>query len=421
MEKRALMQSANPVLPEVGFVPEALLAPRQAIVAYFARAFIAPAGSELVALGDAFGRVLAQQVTADDDYPNAARSLMDGFALDSRSTPGTFEIVADVAMGIAPTIALTAESSVRIPTGGVLPPGADAVVPIEEARVDGKRLFVAAAVNRGANVAARGADMHRGDALLAPGRRLRAAEIGLLATLGITQVRVYRRPAVAVLSSGDELVEPQRCPRPGEIRDSNRFAIAASLQAMGAAPHHYSTLRDEADEFESALGRALAECDGVVVTGGSSVGERDRLPQAVAQVATPGIVVHGLRVKPGKPTLLGAHGSKPIVGLPGNPMSALFILEAVAAPIVAALVGAPARPATVQARLESSARSRAGWTWFVPVSLRYDGGNPLAHPLDLRSFSTSIAARADGYIVMEERDEEWASGTFATVHLFLGG
>ncbi len=415
------MQSANPVLPEVGFVPEALLAPRQAIVAYFARASIGPAGSELVALDDAFGRVLAARVVADDDYPVAARSAMDGFALAARSAPGAFDIVGGVAMGVAPTAELRTGAAARIPTGGVLPPGADAVVPIEEARVEGERVFVDGVVERGANVVARGADIRRGEALLAPGRRLRAAEIGLLATLGITQVRVYRRPVLAVLSSGDELVEPQRRPQPGEIRDSNRFAVAASLRAMGAAVRHYPTLRDEAHEFESALARALTESDGVVVTGGSSVGERDRLPEAVARIATPGVIVHGLRVKPGKPTLFGAHEGKPILGLPGNPMSALFMLEAVAAPIVAALVGAAMQPATVQARLARPARSRMGWTWFVPVSLRHEGGTPLAHPLDLRSYSTSIAARADGYIVMEERDEEWAPETPVTVHRFLGG
>jgi molybdopterin molybdotransferase len=324
-------------------------------------------------------------------------------------------------MGVAPVIPLTPATAMPIPTGGLLPPGANAVVPIEDATVDGSRLRVQTSIEIGANVAECGADMRLGDALLKPGRRIRAGEVGVLATLGVTDVLVYRRPTIAVLSSGDEIVEPQTRPRPGEIRDSNRYAIAASLRAMGALPRHYPTLRDEADTFESGLARALAQCDGVVVTGGSSVGERDRLPQAVAQIATPGVIVHGLRVKPGKPTLFGADGRKPILGLPGNPTSALFMLEAVAAPIVAALTGAPLKPPTLQARLERPATSRAGWTWYVPVSLRHDGGVPLAHPLALRSFSVSLAARADGYIIMDEGDEEWPAGTLVTVHRFLGG
>ena len=400
---------------------ETLLAPQQAIVAFFARARLAPPGTETVPLDEAFGRVLAQSVVAGEDYPNAARSLMDGFALQSQFAPGDFEIVAGVVMGEAATISLIPSTAMPIPTGGLLPPGADAVVPIEDVRVEGSRLRVDAAVAPGSNVAQCGADMRRGETILRPGRRIRAGEAGVLATLGVTGVPVYRRPAVAVLSSGDELVEPQARPRLGEIRDSNRYAVAASLRAMGADARHYPTLRDEADAFESGLARALAECDGVVVTGGSSVGERDRLPHAVAQMAKPGVIVHGLRVKPGKPTLLGAHGGKPLLGLPGNPMSALFVLEAVASPIVAALTGAPIEAATLQARLEEPARSRAGWTWYVPVSLRRHGEVPVAQPLAVRSFSVSLAARADGYIVMGELDEEWPPGKLVTVHRFLGG
>ena len=190
---------------------------------------------------------------------------------------------------------------------------------------------------------------------------------------------------------------------------------------MGATPRHYPTLRDEAADFEAALTAALAECDALVITGGSSVGERDRLPGAVAAAGDPGVVVHGLRIKPGKPALLGAVGAKPIVGLPGNPASALLVLEAVAAPIVAALCGAPAASSTVQARLAQSARSRPNWTWYVPVRLEDDGGVPLAHPLPLRSFSVSLTAKADGYVVMDERDEAWPAGTLVTVHRFLGG
>jgi molybdenum cofactor synthesis domain-containing protein len=420
MEKRAIMQSANPVLPKAGFVAETLLAPRQAIVAFFACVSIAPPATETVKLEAAFGRVLARGVGADDDYPAAPRSAMDGFALQAASVPGALDIVADVAMGSAPSVAVTASTAMRIPTGGVLPEGANAVVPIEEARVHDDRLSVESRIQSGENVIERGADMRSGELLLSPGRRICAPEAGLLATLGIAEVAVYRRPRIAVLSSGDELVEPGAQPLPGEIRDSNRYAVAASLTAMGAEPRHYPTLRDEAGVFEAGLVQALQECDGVVVTGGSSVGERDRLPAAVARVGNPGVIVHGLRVKPGKPTLLGAHGSKPIIGLPGNPTSALVMLEAVVAPIVAALVGAPVAPSMLQARLEAPARTRAGWTWFVPVTLRHGGSLPLANPLALRSFSVSLAARASGYIVVDERDEDLAAGTFVTVHRFLG-
>jgi molybdenum cofactor synthesis domain-containing protein len=421
MEKRAIMQSANPVLPPRQFVAEALMAPRQAIVAYLSRVPIAPLGIEQVALSDALGRVLATSIAADDDYPAAPRSLMDGFALQSDATPGTFHIAGDVVMGSSGGSLTEYRCAVRVPTGGILPNNADAVVPFEEARIDGETVTIGEPVLPGTNVSEPGSDMRRGEPILIAPRRVRAAEIGVLAALGVTKVHVYRRPTIAILSSGDELVELGATPSVGQVRDSNRYVIAASLQAMGAVPRHYPTLRDESAEFEAALARALAQCDAVTVTGGSSVGHRDRLPDAVTAIATPGIIVHGLRLKPGKPTLLAAHGTKPILGLPGNPTSALMMLEAVVSPIVAALCGAPVTPSTLVARLAAPARSRAGWTWYVPVRLENDGDVPAAHPLPLRSFSVSLTARADGFIVMDEREDEWPSGTSVTVHRFFGG
>jgi molybdopterin molybdotransferase len=419
MEKRAIMQPANAVLPAGGFADESLLAPHQAMVAFFARANLAIPAIERVSVDDALGRVLAQPVLADDDYPNAARSAMDGFALDAANTPGRFEIAGVVQMGAVPDTPIAPASALRIPTGGVLPPGANAVIPFEDARVENGELVVGKRLDAGFNVIERGADMRRGEPLIERGRRIGAPQIGVLATVGITGVPVYRRPVIAVMSSGDELVEPSTHPQRGQIRDSNRYVVAASLRAMGAQPRHYPTLRDESEEFEAALALALQECDALAITGGSSVGERDRLPEAVASLGEPGIIVHGLRVKPGKPTLLGASRGKPILGLPGNPTSALMMLDAVAEPIVAALTGAPVARATIRARLAAPSRSRLGWTWYIPVMLQHDGGGPLAHPLPLRSFSVSQTARADGYLTMGERDEEWPAGTPVTVYRFI--
>ncbi|HVA32523.1 MAG TPA: molybdopterin molybdotransferase MoeA [Candidatus Baltobacteraceae bacterium] len=398
---------------------EKLIAPRQAVVAFLSRVAIAAPQIERVPIEDAYGRVLAETIEADDEYPAAARSAMDGFALAAARTPGTFVIAGDVRMGLAASEAPSPGAAMRIPTGGMLPAQTDAVVPIEDAVVDGDTIAVETAVASGANVIARGDDMHRGETILKRGRRIRAPQIGVLATLGVAEVPVYRRPVVGVLSSGDELVELSVRPAAGQVRDSNRYAVAACLRAMGAQPRHYPILRDEIAPFVAGLSQAVSECDAVVVTGGSSVGQRDRLPEAVAALGAPGIVVHGLRLRPGKPTLFGALGSKPILGLPGNPTSALIVLEAVAAPIVAALTGARIETPTLLARLADAARSRAGWTWYLPVALRDEGGVPLAHPLPLRSFSVSLTARADGYLTMEERDELLPAGAIVTIHRFL--
>lgn len=415
------MQPANAVLPGAGFDHEKLLAPEQAMVAFCARVRLAEPRVEHVSLDDALGRILARNVEADDDYPNARRSAMDGFALAADATPGRFEIAGDVLMGQAPQIEIRGKIAMRIPTGGVVPAGADAVVPVEDTELDGSTVVVRESVAPGQNVIERAADMRGGERVLPARTRIGPAQLGVLATLGVTSVPVFRQPVVAVLSSGDELIEPWERPLPGQVRDSNRYAIAGCLRAMGAVPRHYPRIPDEAAAFEEALATALRECDAVAMTGGSSVGERDRLPPAVASLGKPGIVVHGLRIKPGKPTLLGALGNKPILGLPGNPTSALMVLEAVVAPVVAALTGARARAGSIAARLGAPVSTRAGWTWYVPVTIGDEAGGPVAHPLPLRSFSVSLTARADGYLVIDERDDEWAAGRHVTVHRFLGG
>ncbi|HTU81376.1 MAG TPA: molybdopterin molybdotransferase MoeA [Candidatus Acidoferrales bacterium] len=403
-------------------MPERLLAPQQALVAYFARVAVTRPAIERVALESAAGRVLAEAIAADGDYPAVRRSAMDGFALDSRAAPATFEIAGEVRMGRAGADRVEAGKAMRVPTGGAVPEGADAVVPIEDAVVTGTAVTVRERIDTGENVIPAGADMRRGEPLLPAGLRLGARHLGLLATVGLASVNVYRRPVVAVISSGDELVAVDAPLRPGEVRDSNRYVVAASLEAMGAQARHYPTLVDEDEAFRAALTSALDECDAVVLTGGSSVGDRDRLPAAVAAVGAPGVVVHGLRVKPGKPTLLGARGGKPVIGLPGNPSSALMMLEAVGAPVVASLTGenfAPVPPVT--ARLAEAVRGRQGWTWYVPVALRNEAGTLVAQPLALRSFSVSLTVRAGGYVVIGERDVERPADSSVAVHRFLGG
>jgi molybdenum cofactor synthesis domain-containing protein len=403
-----------------GFQSEKLLAPAEALELFFSRVSLTTPSIELVALDDAAGRVLAAAIDADVDYPNAARSAMDGFAIASGSTPGVFTIVHEIAMGTAWTGVLGAGEAAGIPTGGVVPVGADAVVPIEDVRVEGRRLHVGEAVALGESVNPRAGDMRRGERILEPGERLAGPQIGVLATVGAVEVPVYRRPVVAMISSGDELVAPSTRPQPGQVRDSNRYAVAASLRAMGAQVRHYPTVCDDEGALEAALRAAIAECDAIVLSGGSSVGERDRTPEAVASLGAPGVIVHGLRVKPGKPTVFAAAGGKPVIGLPGNPTSALMILEAVAAPILAALIGAAVPRRSTLARLGSPVRGRREWTWYVPVGLLNDEGTPVAHPLPLRSSSVSLPARAGGYVVTDGSSDEVPAGTLVTVYRFLG-
>jgi molybdopterin molybdotransferase len=365
---------------------------------------------------------LAEAIVSDGIYPAAARSAMDGFAVRSAETPGRLDIAGEIRMGHAWTGTLPWKAALRIPTGGVLPEGADAVVPVEDVRLDGERVVeIPQAIPTGDCVTPAGSDMRAGETLLLPGRRLGGPELGVLATLGIRSVAVYRRPVIGVISSGDELVEIDAAPGPAQVRDSNRWAVAGTLEALGAMVRHLPTAPDDPARLEALLREALATSDGVVLTGGSSVGERDFTPRIIEQLGPPGVLVHGLRVKPGKPTVFAAVGGKPVIGLPGNPASALMILEAVAAPIIAWLAGSTVRPLRQSAQLAQAIRKRPGWTWYVPVRLDEAAAQPVAYPLELRSSSVSLLARASGFVVMDESVESAAAGTLVEVTRFLVG
>jgi len=413
------MQPAKAFLLTGGFDETRLLAPAQAIALYLASVPAPALRIERVDLDAAFGRVLAEDVRADADYPRADRSSMDGFAR-AAGAAGRFRLTGEVRMGLAAPGPVGPGEAVRIPTGGVLPPGTDAVVPLEDATVAGE-LVDLPAVPAGDCVTLRGSDLAAGAIALRAGRIVGAPELGVLATLGIVAVPVFARPRIAVLSSGDEIVAPDRAPRPEQIRDSNRYAIAASLRTMGAEPVHGPTVSDEPGALEAALRHALLDCDGAMLSGGSSVGERDLTPGAVAALGPPGVVVHGLRIKPGKPTVLGASGAKPVIGLPGNPVSALIVLEAIVAPLIARLTGAATGAVAVDAVLAAPLRGRPGWTNYIPVALEDEGGRLAAHPLALHSSLVSLPARASGYCEVGEDAVPLEAGTRVTVRRFLSG
>ncbi len=383
--------------PGQAFDVERLLAPAEAVAAFLEAVEPRPPGIERVILASAFGRILARDAVADACYPADRRATMDGFALRSADGVARRRVTGTIRMGQPPPGPLGPGEAMRIPTGGVLPDGADAVVPLEDATAGDDDVVPAKAPVAGEFVTPRGEDMQPGELILSAGTRIGAGELSVLATLGTTEPEVFRRPRVAVVSTGDELVDVGAVPGTGQVRDSNRWAIAGCLIALGCEVIHLPRVEDEAAAIRGRIEAGLAAADAVVLTGGSSVGARDHVPAAIDAVGPPGVVVHGLRVRPGKPTVFGAAGSRPIVGLPGNPTSALTILDAIASEIVRALTGERrARRATVAARAGARFAGRPGWTWYVPALLEGESARPLA----LRSSHTSLLARADGYVVV---------------------
>jgi molybdopterin molybdotransferase len=420
------MRNSQTLLPGQAFAVDRLFAPQQAMVAYLSALALPLPTIEYVALDDAFGRILARDAISQAPHPMHDRSTMDGFAVRAADR-GARRIVGEVRMGYAPEHGIDAGEAMRIPTGGTVPPGADAVVPFEDVDV-----FVAAGeaaetialkddVAVGDSITPRGSDMRANDVALRAGRRIGGPELGVLATLGIVPVPVYRRPRVGIISTGDELVDPDAALQTGQIRDSNRYAIAGSLRAMGAEPVHLPRARDSVDAVKSAIATATASCDAAILTGGSSVGARDVTPDAIEALAGGTVHVHGLRVKPGKPTVLGSVGTTPVVGLPGNPTSAMLILEAVVAPLVASLVGTTDRIAGREVVAAREFTGRAGWTWFVPAAVVEEGDRNRIVPLELRSAHVSLLSRAAGYVVLGEERPRIGVGERVVLFPFSSG
>jgi len=382
-------------------------------------------GIETVALADAHGRVPAEPVRAPHDLPGFARATVDGFAVRAADTygaseglPSYLDVTGAVRMGHAAEVAVAPGIAVAMPTGGVLPEGADAVVMVEHTQetMPGT-IEVVRPVAPGEGLVRADEDARAGAELLPAGRRLRAQDVGLLAAAGATEVRVHARPRVAIVSTGDEIVPPGTEDLAiGQIRDATASALGALVRDAGGDPDPRGIVPDDRDALAAVLRDAVASCDVVVVSAGSSVGARDETAAVVAGLGEPGIWTHGIALRPGKPTLLADCGGVPVIGLPGNPRSALVVFRVIGMPIVR-LVGGMTDPPpepTVRARLERSVPSAAGRLDVVQVTVR-DG---IATPLFGASALLTILTAADGSIVVPHDATGLPAGSEVDVTLY---
>jgi putative molybdopterin biosynthesis protein len=388
---------------------------------------LAPLGAETVALADTVGRVLAHDVAAPIDVPPFDRANVDGFALRAADTVGATDAAprrlalnAEVlACGHAPTLTVAPGSATAIATGGVVPRGADAVAMIESTELidsAAPAIDLRRAVSPGQFISYAGSDIARGETLLRRGATISSREIGMLAACGLDAVDVVRRPKVAVLSTGDELTALGTLLRPGAVYDSNGAIIAAAVREAGGEPVAFGAFPDDEDALEAAVRRALADCDMVVLSGGTSKGAGDLSHRIVSRLGSPGVIVHGVALKPGKPLCLAVAQGKPIVVLPGFPTSAIFTFHAFVAPVIRAKACLPAEAAvTVDATVPVRIPSELGRKEFVLVALVAGAEGPIAFPIGKGSGSVTTFSQADGFLEVDALRTAVDPGTRAAV------
>lgn len=393
--------------------------PDEALASFFASWVRPPVDAEKVPLEAAGGRILAHDVHSAADVPECPRSAMDGFAVRAADVssaradaPCSLQLAGEARPGFRAT--LTPHTAVRVATGAPLPLGADAVVRIEDVIVEANAVRVCLPVAAGTDVVAAGEDISAGTLAARAGTPLGAALLGVLATLGEERVGVYRRPSVALISTGDEVVPIGAVPRAGEVRNSNGVALAHALRDLGAGSVTRTHVRDELGALHRALSEALKAHDAVVLTGGTSVGARDFTTAALGTLEPPGVIVHGVRMTPGRPVVLAISGSRPIIGLPGSPTAAMLALQVLGGPIFAALCGGAVSSLRTFAFAAAPFTGKPGWVSYVPVRMDSDGGvRPVRHHRS--SFVSSLVA-ADGYVRLDPDHAAVSVGERLEVH-----
>ena len=403
---------------------------------------LAPLGVESIALDAALGRVLASDVVSPVDVPSFDRSNVDGFAVIAEDTFGASEEVPRVVQladevlhtGVVPSVAVVRGSAVAIATGGMVPRGADAVVMVEYTDVRpptssglGHQLRIGRAVAAGAGVSFAGTDITAGETVLRLGQVLTSRDTGVLAAIGVSIVDVWRRPVVAILSTGDEIIAPGQPMGPARVYDSNAQILGHAIRELGGEPRRFGIVPDEVEALRAAVRSALSQADVVLLSGGTSKGAGDVSYRVVAELTGPGIVAHGVALKPGKPICLAATEGRPVVVLPGFPTSAIFTFHEFVAPVLRAMAGrADDHRATVPARLAVRVNSEVGRTEYLLVGLVKDasgagedgaGAALVAYPMGQGSGSVTTFSRADGFTTIDRHEEIVPAGTMLAVQL----
>jgi len=394
-------------------------------------AFAPKTGIETVPVLEAYGRVLAKALAAPVDLPHFHRANMDGYAVRAQDTFGAspslpmyLKLVGVVEMGKEVKRTLKKGETMRIATGGMLPSGADSMVMVEytEEMGDGT-VEVHRSVSPWENILRIGEDIKKGAPIFSPGRRLRAHDLGALTGVGITTVPVYCRPTVALISTGDEIVAPEQTPKPGQIRNVNQYSLRAMIAEAGGEALDLGVVKDDRPAFEKAMAQALKAADVVMISGGSSVGIKDMTVDVICGFPRSEVFFHGISIAPGKPTIFARAAGKPVMGLPGHPVSALVVFALFGAPLIRIVGGESATaafvpPRTTQAKLAQNVASAPGREDYVRVILENQNGARLAQPLPGKSGAIFSLVKADGMVCIPHDEEGKEAGEEVEVVLF---
>lgn len=385
-----------------------------------------PLGVETLPWHAALGRVLSRPIIAPHPLPAFPRSSVDGYAVHAADvqnatpeTPVTLRVIGELYMGSAVTFTVNSGEALLIHTGGMIPDGADAVVMLEDTAAEADKVLIRRAVAPGENIIPTGADVQTGEVVMDAGHILRAPELGGLAAYGVLNVEVARRPRFGVMATGDELVPPKQMPGPNQVRDINSTSITALLRSHGAEATGYGIAPDVYDALLDSACAVLDANDGLVMSAGSSVSERDLTVRVIAALGEPGILVRGIAIQPGRPTLLALCNGKPVIGLPGNPVSALVSAWLFLRPLIWHLQGTRApRWGEAQARLRRGLGPTGNRERFVPVRLHETEEGLWAEPVEGASNLIFNLVRADGMINIPAHTSALPEGTAVRVWLW---
>jgi molybdopterin molybdotransferase len=384
--------------------------------------------TQVLSLEQALGKVLAEDIISQVDVPNFPRSTVDGIAVlakdtfgASESMPALIDVVGEVFMGQKADTTLSTGNGVKVPTGGMLPDNADGVVMIEFVEsFHHQTVGINRPIAPGENVVWAGEDVKAGQPVLLKGKRLRPQDIGALAGIGVTNVKVFGNVRVGIISTGDEVVDPHAEPGPGQVRDINSYALLAQVQELGAHPTLYGIIPDTFEDLYEVVNKACQENDLVVLSGGSSVGTRDNSGKVIDKLGAPGVVVHGVSIRPGKPTILGVVKGKAIFGLPGHPASAMVIFDVFVKPVIKGLQGHTKSMwhPVIRAKLSRNMASGSGREDHVRVALLDRGGELWAEPILGKSGLITTMVEADGIFTIPLHKEGLQAGEIIEVRLY---